>query len=416
MKPTPDEEEALAQGRMRAIRLAPYFSDAVYALIPWSAAGLLPPGVGTAVTASGVMLYEPEVILNQWSVDDMATGTLHEAEHIYRNHAERAELLADCDHQRWNACCDAELADDLQAMGCLMLASDILPARLGQANGLTAEHYYHESVERHAKRPQAVPPGRGACGSGAGNPFPGEEDIELPNLTKTRAAQLEGMRNDVSHAIQQAGTAPLSLKRYSAEKLRAPLIPWEARLAVLTRRAVAWKRGNLSSTYSQINRRQGGLGFGPGCPILSAPVSPVPNVCLVQDTSGSVSDADMAYTLAQAAPILRAAGGRVTFIACDAKVHTMRQVSSVGEIRKSMIGGGGTDFRPVFDALAKARPRPDVVVFSTDAFGVFPKVRPAWCQVIWLLQCQYAAPGAVPWGASIVVPKPRTNAQGMQPR
>lgn len=416
MRPTPEEENALAQGRMRAIRLAPYFSDAVYALVPWSAAGKLPPGVGTAVTSTGVLLYEPSVILNEWSIEDMATGYLHEAEHVYRDHAGRAP--ADCDRERWNVCCDAELADDLKAMGCQLLDTDILPATLGQADGRTAEHYYHDSEERHKRRPCLLPRGRGACGSGSGNPLPGEAGIELPPLPPAREVHLEAMRHDVSHAIQQAaaGTVPGALRRFSAERVRAAEIPWETKLAVLARRAVAWRRGNLSSTYSQTNRRQGGLGFGPGRPVLAAPVSPTPNVCLVQDTSGSLGKEDIAYTLTQAAPILRAAGGRVTFIAIDAKVHTLRQVSRVSEIRRSLAGGGGTDFRPAFDALAKLRNRPDVVVFSTDGYGNFPERRPSWCQVIWLLQCRFGEPNKVPWGASIVIPKARPNAQGIRTR
>jgi len=418
MKPTPAEEDALARGRMRAIRLAPYFSDAVYTLIPWSAAGQLPPGVGMAVTRAGVLLYEPEILLNRWSTEDVATGVLHEAEHIYRDHAGRAELITDCDHARWNVCGDAELADDLKAMGCQLLDSDILPASLGQPNGHTAEQYYHQLAALHTHRPQPLPRGRGACGSGSGTPFPGEADIELPQPPRAREAHLEAMRHDVSHAIQQAGfrNVPGSLLRHSAEKLRSPEIPWEAKLATLARRAVAWKRGSLSSTYAQVNRRQGGVGFGPGRPVLAAPVSPTPHVCLVQDTSGSVRDEDIAHTLAQAEVILKVAGGRVTFIACDSQVHTIRQVSRVSEIRRSLGGGGGTDFRPAFDALEKLRNRPDVVVFSTDAFGVFPERKPVWCQVIWLLQCHFAEPGRVPWGSSIVIPKRRANAQGIRPR
>jgi len=397
MKPTPDEAEALAKARMRAFKIAPYFSDAIYALIPWSVPpGTLPPGVGTAVTKAGILLYDSHTILNMWDTDDLCTGYLHEAEHVYRKHAARGAKTDD--PQRWNVCCDAELADDLQRMGCKMLSTDVLPRHLSAPNGLTAEQYYglNPSLPDHA-----------GCGSGSGNPLQGEDELDLPAVSKTREAQLEVMRESVAQAVMQSGNASASLKRYSAAALQPPIVPWEARLSALARRAVAMKRGSASSTYSQINRRQGGLGFGPGAAVIAAPVSPIPNVCLVQDTSASVGDADVAYTLSQAAPILRAAGGTVTFIACDAKVHTLRKVSSVGEIRKSLAGGGSTDFRPVFDALRKLRNRPDVLVFSTDAYGTFPAMQPSWCRVIWLLQCSFGDPGPVPWGASIIVPKRR---------
>jgi predicted metal-dependent peptidase len=53
-----------------------------------------------------------------------------------------------------------------------------------------------------------------------------------------------------------------------------------------------------------------------------------------------------------------------------------------------MIGGGGTDFRPVFDWVAARRgngPRPcDAVVYCTDGYGTFPPRPPAY-PVAWVV-------------------------------
>jgi predicted metal-dependent peptidase len=61
----------------------------------------------------------------------------------------------------------------------------------------------------------------------------------------------------------------------------------------------------------------------------------------------------------------------------------------------SIAGGGGTDFRPPFRWIEEQDLHPGVVVYFTDARGVFP-AEPA-CPVVWLVKGH--AP--VPWGNRI---------------
>ena len=62
-------------------------------------------------------------------------------------------------------------------------------------------------------------------------------------------------------------------------------------------------------------------------------------------------------------------------------------------------GGGGTDFRPVFDHIEKNEVAPDVLVFFTDTWGEFPAEPPPY-PVLWIVD----VPGAhVPWGEMIHV-------------
>jgi predicted metal-dependent peptidase len=45
-------------------------------------------------------------------------------------------------------------------------------------------------------------------------------------------------------------------------------------------------------------------------------------------------------------------------------------------------GGGGTDFRPVFDWIADQPYQPDALVYLTDGLGAFPQSAPPY-PTIW---------------------------------
>jgi predicted metal-dependent peptidase len=59
-------------------------------------------------------------------------------------------------------------------------------------------------------------------------------------------------------------------------------------------------------------------------------------------------------------------------------------------------GGGGTDFRPVFDWVEAENRSPNMLVYFTDAEGDFPKMPPNY-PVIWLVKGK----GGVPWGERV---------------
>jgi predicted metal-dependent peptidase len=59
-------------------------------------------------------------------------------------------------------------------------------------------------------------------------------------------------------------------------------------------------------------------------------------------------------------------------------------------------GGGGTDFRPVFEWVAREDMGPDLLVYFTDAEGRFPEREPSF-PVVWLVKGK--AP--VPFGTRI---------------
>lgn len=390
-------QQKLSQARARACKKLPFMTDAIYALIPW-ATHMLPPGIGMGVRKDGVLFYDPKVINEDWDLEDTVTGTIHEAEHVLRKHGRRRERLAidRSEFMLWNIAADAELGDDLEAMQCKLLETDITPKRLGLNNGQLAEVYFDQLKKKQDKVPCM-------CGSGAGNPFPDEDQFGGPVLeSKAREIQLEQVREAVAEAVRTQGNAPAHLKRWAEREIadRVEKIPWEKQLACVARRAVAWRKGHTDTTFSRMGRRQAAVGFGPGKPIIPATFSPVPTVALVQDTSISMGTRDIAKTWVQAGKILEVCGGILIWVSIDAAVHSIGKVRSVAQMQNRLIGGGGTDFRPAFEQLYLMKPRPNVVVYCTDGYGTYPdpaSVR--WCKTIWLHTSRYI--GEVPFGTVI---------------
>ncbi|WP_261398991.1 VWA-like domain-containing protein, partial [Streptomyces misionensis] len=121
---------------------------------------------------------------------------------------------------------------------------------------------------------------------------------------------------------------------------------------------------------------------------------PPPRVCVVIDTSGSVSDAELGSALLEVAAISRAVGGRrdlVSVISCDAAAGIAVPLCRAESM--TLIGGGGTDLRSGFAQALRSRPRPDVVVALTDGQTPWPSAQPPCRTVVGLFPRPRRRPG-----------------------
>jgi len=231
---------------------------------------------------------------------------------------------------------------------------------------------------------QAPAPGAGRCGScahGQREPWedPAPSEGGAPGLSR---AEGEIVRRQVAEAIRIAaasdsrGTIPGYWKRWAEEKLR-PRVNWRRELAALIRHAAADAAGAADYSYRRPSRRQAASEA-----ILPALRQPVPEVAVVVDTSGSVSDAMLAQALAEVAGVLRACGLRqsVHVLAVDAQVHTCRRVFRPKQVR--LAGGGGTDMGAGIEAALRLRPRPQVVIVLTDGYTPWPAEPPRGVRVV----------------------------------
>lgn len=413
--------QALAVARAVAVEKMPYFSNGILDLVPREA-----PGLGTlAVTRSSILMVDFDAI-RMWTPNQAAAVVLHEYMHIYLKHDERfAKLVAagiltfsEEDQKLGNRCGDEEINDDLLEAGLELpsftdkdgnVHGPITPASCGHPpNRLMEEYIKIEVAKRNKRSPQSsgAPGGGGVgggspdpnqmhggagcghCGSGAGHPVPGEPEADDPD-GRSEVDQ-EVSRKQTNEAIKQAqrskGRVPAGLQRFVEMDEQPAKVRWQDKLSRSTRAAVAFRPGAIDYTRKRPSRRQGAFMGRDLQPVLPGMHAPIAEVAVVADTSGSMGEAEMKDVLNEANGVIKSmAGAKISFIACDAQVHAVVRTRRLAEIKLNMKGGGGTDFRPAFDAIAKLKPRPNVVIFATDGYGEYPPEPPKGIHVIWLV-------------------------------
>jgi predicted metal-dependent peptidase len=360
---------------------------------------------------------DPELIA-AWTPAQLGSVLIHHVCHLLRTHGERAQAagVGDDEARTWIRAADAEINDDLVPAGLDLPGRPVLPQDLGADDGLLAEQYF-EGI-RGDRRPPAAGAEGGAwgdsrvrsgqsesgetagpwldCGSGAdGMPRPGERPGGLAgwqaDLLRRQVAQ------DVIAHAKQAGTVPAGLLRW-AEEILHPKVDWRRLLAAELRRAVAQVAGAVDYSYRRPSRRSAVAGDV----VLPALRRPVPEVAVVCDTSGSMSEDLLAMVLAEVEGLLRALGlaRQVRVLACDTAVAPAQRVTSARQVQ--LIGGGGTDMGAGLSAAVALRPRPAVTVVLTDGYTPWPNQAPKGTRVVVGL-LGAGAPDAPPWARAVRV-------------
>jgi len=400
--------DGLAAARLWAATRFPYLATGVF-----GAQVSAEPGSGTvSVDENWRMRADPELTAG-WTPAQLGSVLVHHVCHLLRTHGERAQGagVRPDEADDWVRAADAEINDDLVAAGLDLPGRPVLPRDLRAADGLLAEQYF-DAIRREGRAEgnagagtvaRSVPSGAvGAagrwldCGSGAdGMPRPGQGEGGLPrwqaDLLRRQVAQ------DVIAHAKQPGTVPAGLLRW-AEEVLAPQVNWRAVLAAEVRRAVAEVSGAVDYSYRRPSRRSAVS----GPVVLPALRRPVPEVAVVCDTSGSMTDDLLAMVLAEVEGLLRALGlaRQVRVLACDTAVAPAQRVSSARQVQ--LVGGGGTDMGAGIGAAAALRPRPAVTVVLTDGYTPWPAQAPKKMRVVvGLLGDQ--APDAPPWARAVRV-------------
>lgn len=416
--------DKLATGRLMACNKMRYFRSYIMALVPKETAGL-----GTfGVTDDGILLWDPKMA-EQWSVEEIAAVLIHEVCHLLQKHSTRRDKLASrmgdkFSAEKWNNAADCEINDDLHDAKLKLpsfktedgkpAGEPYIPQKMKLPTGLTAEEYMNLLPDPPKGKGGKPHVGCGWCGSGAGRPLPNEQPSKGNSKGRSKA-EMERAARGVAEAIREAaargqGNVPAGWARWAEEMMKPPKVRWQDKLSRVTRGSLAYRPGAHDYHYTKPSRRQAGLGYGPGVPILPAMRAPQPKVAVVQDTSGSMGTAELSVGLPEVAAILKSVGGQVDFCACDAAVHVLQPVKHWRELLGLMKGGGGTDFRPAFKALEEKREKPSLIVFITDGQGTFPSHAPNGIKVVWLLCGAHIGENAVPFGEAVVLDDARPDA------
>jgi predicted metal-dependent peptidase len=385
----------LAAARLWATDRFPYLATGLFGAEVVAAAG----SGAVSVDERWRMRADPELTAG-WTAAQLGSVLVHHVCHLLRTHGERAQAagVGLADARNWVRAADAEINDDLIPAGLDLPGRPVLPRDLGAQEGLLAEQYFQAASTTDRSGQMNVEPAGDwlDCGSGAdGVPRPDDGPSGLPawqaDLLRRQVAQ------DVIAHSKQAGTVPGGLLRWAQEML-SPKVNWRKLLAAELRRAVAEVAGAVDYSYRRPSRRAAVAGDV----VLPALRRPVPEVAVVCDTSGSMTEDLLTSALAEVEGLLRALGmaRQVRVLACDVAAGPAQRVSSARQVQ--LVGGGGTDMGTGIAAAVALRPRPAVTVVLTDGYTPWPPEAPKGTRVVVGLLGP-GAPAAPAWARAVRV-------------
>ena len=319
------------------------------------------PSIPTLATDGRTMFYNPTYI-EELDIQFVSSAIAHEAMHCVLDHMDRRGAR---DPGRWNAACDYA-ANPLLRQAGLPLHPDWLydVAYLNK----TADEIYNLLPKQTPQAQDSIMPSPNAAD---------REDVAL----EWRIATVQAAKT-----AQQCGRLPAGFERLVRDAL-APPIPWRERLArFMSERArddYSWRRPNPYYIHSGIYLpSMDGVRMG--------------EVVIAVDTSGSVLDAVDEFGATMRDIINCAKPQRTHVIYCDARVNRVDVFSAGQQLQLHAVGGGGTDFRPVFEYVQEQGLAPACLLYLTDMYGSFPESSPSY-PTLWCATSDVEAP----WGELI---------------
>ncbi|MEH1165284.1 VWA-like domain-containing protein [Micromonospora sp. CPCC 205539] len=374
----PLDLDKLFAARLHAARARPYLATALFALHVVASRQ-----VPTMAVDQHWRCYVSPRFVDCIPVEELAGVWVHEVSHLLRDHHGRGDRVAKergltgpGERLRMNIAADCEINDDVFGDGLAKPEGAVEPELLGLAPGELMEDY----LRQFGLGPRTQGLVWLDCGSGADG-LARAWDLGSDGAHGLSVQERDAVRFRVAEGITgQPGTVPQGWRRWAEQAFHPPQ-PWRELLGAAVRSAASAGGVGEDYTYGRPSRRSAGV---PGAILPSLRRRP-PRVCVIVDTSGSVSDAELGSALLEVTAISRAVGGRrdlVSVLPCDAAARIVHPLCRAEDI--PLLGGGGTDLRAGFTRALRARPRPDVVVVLTDGQTPWPTARPSARTVVGL--------------------------------
>ncbi len=108
-------------------------------------------------------------------------------------------------------------------------------------------------------------------------------------------------------------------------------------------------------------------------------------VIVAVDTSGSVDEALLSTFLGEVSSMMQQYPNyEIDLITADAKIQSHRTFLPGELLDYDISGGGGTDFRPVFEFIDQYIDYPTILLYFTDGQGTFPEHEPSY-DMLWIM-------------------------------
>lgn len=210
-----------------------------------------------------------------------------------------------------------------------------------------------------------------------------EEDLDPQNESNWEYAA------SVAQEVAQRKSAMPSGMQRLAKKVKSTGVDWRFELYNAINR-------HMRNNYAFMPPNKKHIWRGVALPSLS---SDTLSLCVAVDTSGSINDELLSAFMEEFKVIMQNFPAvKIELIIADAKVHAHYTFQGGEKMDFPLKGGGGTDYRPVFDYIDANLPMSTMLLYFTDGDGWFPKYPPSY-EVLWALSRK----AKVPFGRPLVI-------------
>jgi predicted metal-dependent peptidase len=298
----------------------------------------------TAYT-NGVVLGYNRAFIKDLSLEETKWLVAHEVMHLACLHHTRRANRDPC---RWNVAADYAINGLLSEAGFKTPAGCLIDYRY---NGKSAEAIYAMCTDPGQDKDRP--------GSDGHNNLPGEIR-DAPGSASDKKQTEAKCQVNVAQAAQQAksiGNLPAGLSQL-IEDILHPKLDW----AVLLRHFVEQSTRN---DYSWLPPSRRYLFQGIYLPSLNS--KELGRIVIAVDTSGSIDTVALAQFSAEISAVLEQYDTMIDVVYCDTQIQGHEQIDRQAlPLKLKPVGGGGTDFRPVFDWVERQGVQPCCVVYLTD--------------------------------------------------
>jgi predicted metal-dependent peptidase len=377
----PPLPQRVLRARMQLMLLHPYLAGALARLPVVNAAEM--PWCRTMAT-DGYYIYVNPAFCATLSEPEITGVFAHEVMHVVLGHIDRRG-----DRQRlvWNMAIDFATNLLLRDFGVSLPKCGLLDARY---RGLTAEQIYARLV--------------------ADGVFLEVEGFDL----HLEPGDVEGQnqrQRDYPSADERRRLRSVVLREMARERAKRGMgsLPGEMlrEIQVATRSIVPWQH-LLARFISDLRRTDYRLfpfhkkHLWRGIYMPSPGIPGPDHIVLAIDTSGSVSAKDLGQFVAELDRLRAFTDCKLTLLHGDAGIAKVDEsegrsstILPAMDGKRRLAGGGGTDFRPVFDWITerkrKGHAQPDALIYCTDGVGLFPPRAPSY-PVVWVVTPGSQAP------------------------
>ena len=220
------------------------------------------------------------------------------------------------------------------------------------------------------------------------NKFSKVRNIE-ENLDERDEEQWEYAQALAKEVATRKSLMPLGFERL-AKKVEAKNIDWKFELYNAINRHM---RNNYA--FMPPNKKHLYRGFA-----LPSLTSDTLSLIVAIDTSGSIQEEILGAFIEEFKTIMQNFPAvNIELLIADAKVHAHYSFRGAEDMDFVLKGGGGTDYRPVFEYIDANFPMSSMLLYFTDGDGIFPRIPPSY-EVLWALSNKKER---IPFGRALVI-------------